>query len=87
MISSDAVYLSPISQLSGHKIVTGNFELPQGLGLTYPITCLTKQLKITGTFVSAYESDEKWLVTDVSFSALTSVYDEYERNNSIQGTI
>lgn len=73
--------------ISGHKIVTGNFELPQGLGLTYPITCLTKQLKITGTFVSAYESDEKWLVTDVSFSALTSVYDEYEMNKTIQGTI
>ena len=71
---------------SGHKIITGDFELPQGSGLVYPKSCMTKQLKITGTFVSAYKSDV-WIVTDTSFTALTSAYDEYDLTPTTKGSI
>lgn len=73
--------------ITGHKIVTGEFELPQGSQLTYPISCLTKQLKITGTFVSAYTSDGKWIVTDTNFSAVTGTYNEYDMNTVMTGSI
>lgn len=73
--------------VAGHKIVTGDFELPQGSGLIYPITCLNKQLKVSGTFVSAYSADNKWIVTDTNFSAVTGKYDEYEMNRIMKGSI
>ena len=71
----------------GEKIVVGDFELPQGSGLTYPKTCMTRQLKVTGTFTSAYYSDEVWYVTDTSFSALTSKYDQYDATTTTKGNI
>ena len=60
--------------VQGEKIVVGDFELPQGSGLSYPKSCLTKQMKVTGTFVSAYFSDSSWYTTDTSFTALTPSY-------------
>lgn len=73
----------------GSKIIVSNFTLPQGTNLSYPKACLTKQLKVSGTFVSAYYSsvDSQWYVTDTSFSALSNAYDEYDQTVSATGTI
>lgn len=74
----------------GHKIIYSTFTLPQGYGLMYPKTCLTKKIKITGTFVSAYLSssaEEGWVVTDTNFTAVTGVYDAFDTDTGIDGTI
>ena len=71
----------------GHKIVTSEFSLPQGSGLTYPIASMTKRLKITGTFVSAYPSEGNQIVSDTHFTALTNVFDEYGTSPSTSGSI
>lgn len=71
----------------GNKIITSSFELPQGAGLIYPKSSMTKQLKITGTFVSAYNSDNQWRLTDTLFTAITSVYDEFDLTATTKGNI
>lgn len=74
----------------GHKLILGTFKLPQGYGLLYPETCLTKPLKITGSFVSAYLSRnpiDSWIVTDTNFTALTGTFNAFDNKHSIEGTI
>lgn len=72
---------------TGKAIIKSTFSLPQGAGLTYPKACLTKRLKITGTFVSAYKGTADWVVTDTKFSALSEVYDVYTMSPTISGSI
>ena len=71
----------------GDKIVVGEFKLPQGSGLIYPQSALVHPLKVTGTFTSAYYSDNVWYVTDTSFSALTNVNDPYDSSIIATGNI
>lgn len=71
----------------GDKIVVGNFNLPQGSSLIYPQACLTRVLKVTGEFTSAYLSDDYWYVTDTSFTLQTGTYDPYSLVTTIPGTI
>lgn len=73
--------------LPGEKIAVNEFELPQGSGLTYPKSCMTRQLKITGTFTSAYLSQKQWYLTDTSFSALTNVFDMTTTAETAKGSI
>lgn len=57
-------------------IIGGSFTIPQGADLNYPVECITKALKVTGTFTTAYysEPDTKWIVSDTSFTALSGTY-------------
>lgn len=71
----------------GEKIVVGTFKLPQGSGLTYPASCLNKQLKVDGTFVSAYYADSTWYTTNTSFSAVTDAYSAYDTSQIAVGNI
>ena len=71
----------------GEKIIVGTFTLPQGSGLTYPVSCLNKQLKVDGTFVSAYYADNVWYTTNTSFSAITDSYDAYSTAQTGTGNI
>lgn len=73
----------------GTKIVVAEFTLPQGAGLAYPKACMTRALKITGTFVSAYygNTDKVWYVTDNNFTAMTQTYDPYDLTVEIKGNI
>lgn len=74
----------------GHKLILSKFKLPQGYGLLYPETCLTKPIKITGSFVSAYltsSPSDGWVVTDTNFTAMTGTYDAFSQDHSIEGTI
>lgn len=62
--------------VEGRVIIGGEFTLPQGSELNYPISCLTKSLRVTGTFVAAYATQEDaWVVSNTSFTAQTGVYE------------
>ena len=65
------------------------FTLPTGSGLAYPATRLTKQIKITGSFVTAYSdsTSEGYKVIKTDFSALTQAVDEYTQTTAISGNI
>ncbi len=58
------------------SIIGGSFMLPQGSDLNYPESCITKALKITGEFTTAYfsEADNQWIVSDTNFTALSGTY-------------
>ena len=70
------------------SIVLCDFELPQGSGLIYPQSCLTRQLKITGTFTSAYYvNGHEWNISETSFTAVTESYDRYSSTTAAKGSI
>ena len=73
----------------GKSIITSKFTLPQGAGLNYPKSKLTKQIKITGSFVNAYAttSPAGYMVMNTSFSALTDATNPYDSNNYTEGVI
>ena len=88
-IVSCSLYVSNNTTLTNSMeptIICGGFMIPQGSDLNYPIECLTKVLKITGTFTTAYysESDMKWIVSDTTFTALSSAY---SNTGTSEGTI
>lgn len=61
----------------GMSIYVSDFRLPQGVDLTYPKSKISKQLRIDGTFVSAYWStlDRQYILTTTSFSAVSQTYE------------
>ena len=67
----------------GQTIYVSDFRLPQGTTLTYPRSRLTKQLRITGNFVSAYysTSDSAYIVTDNAFTAVSQTYEVTSSDN------
>lgn len=71
----------------GDKIIVGEIVLPQGVTLIYPTACLTRVLKVTGEFTSAYYSDGNWYVTDTSFSLGTGTYNAADPVTSMTGTV
>ena len=60
-----------------HIIIGGDFILPQGSELNYPVSCVTAPLQITGTFTTAYldGTQTKWITTETSFTARSGIYD------------
>lgn len=73
----------------GNFIIVSSFEVPQGSGLTYPVNRLTKQLKVTGSFVTAYPTSEPqgYMTINTNFTALSGTYSQYDTSNSLTGTI
>lgn len=59
-----------------HTIIGGDFVIPQGSALNYPIACINRPIVVTGTFTSAYKADNQvdWIVTDTTFTAMSGVY-------------
>jgi len=61
---------------SGRSIIGGTFNLPQGSELVYPTRCVTKPLKVTGSFTTAYlVENANWVVIATNFTVQTGVYD------------
>lgn len=82
MIGCSLYVASPSTQTnldltSSHVIIGGDFILPQGSELNYPMACVNSPLQITGSFTTAYlnELTAKWIVTETSFTAKSGVYD------------
>lgn len=71
----------------GHVISASEFTLPQSGGLNYPEKLVTRQIKITGTFESGYQTDGGYVLQSTSFSALTQAYDLYDNSTAISGSI
>ena len=61
---------------STRVIIGGDFELPDGAKLIYPRSSITSPLSVTGTFTTAYLTDDKskWITTETSFTAKTGKY-------------
>lgn len=61
---------------SSHVIIGGDFILPQGSQLNYPVACINSPLQITGVFTAAYKDNTgtKWITTETSFTARTGTY-------------
>lgn len=81
-------------QANSESIFASTFTLPQSIGLAYPITKLTKQLKVTGNFITAYATTNSsgtitgYNVKNTNFTALTQKYLTYtDVHESIQGVI
>ena len=60
-----------------HIIIGGDFVLPQGSELNYPVSCIANPLQVTGNFTTAYldSTQTKWITTETSFTARTGIYD------------
>jgi hypothetical protein len=74
-----SLYVSNNTTLTNNMdptIIGGEFVIPQGSDLNYPVECITHALKVTGTFTTAYYSDPdaKWIISDTSFTALSGIY-------------
>lgn len=62
---------------SGRSIIGGTFNLPQGSELLYPTRCITKPLKITGSFTTAYlVENAQWVVIGTNFTVQTGIYNK-----------
>ena len=59
-----------------HIIIGGDFIIPQGSELNYPIACVNSPIQVTGTFTTAYLTTvgTDWIVTETSFTARSGVY-------------
>lgn len=60
----------------GNFVMQSAFTLPLGPGLMYPVTRMTKPVKVTGQFVSAYvvSSPSGYMIQDTEFSLVTPTY-------------
>lgn len=65
----------------GQNIFAASFVLPQSIGLPYPVTRMTKQLKVTGNFITAYYttngSSTGYSVKKTTFTMMTQKYLSY----------
>lgn len=73
----------------GKSVFAAEFILPQGFGLSYPVTKMTHQIKVTGSFVSHYyvTSESAYMMKHTDFTALTQQYDPSTGANVVNGTI
>ena len=76
----------------GEAVFASTFILPQSIGLSYPVTKMTKQLKVTGDFITAYVSVNAgvsgYFIKNTTFTILTQKYLQYSNvKEFIQGVI
>lgn len=78
-----------VDATSSHVIIGGDFFIPQGSKLNYPISSVTSPIMVTGTFTTAYMSDDdvNWIVTETSFTAKSGVYSVSEEGGMTKGSI
>ena len=64
-------------------ISVAEFLLPNGYGLQYPEKRLTRPMKVTGSFVTAYADNDPngYRIMSTSFSALTGVWNPYSEDS------
>lgn len=70
------IAVSAANTSSGKMVASGKFVLPQGSGLAYPKNRLTDNIKITGSFVTAYPSTSPvgYVLKTTQFTAITQKY-------------
>lgn len=68
----------------GQSIFYTRFALPQNAQFQFPEKRLTRKLKITGEFITAYREyiDKEWVLKNTNFSIVTNQYsEEYDETN------
>lgn len=87
-ISDDSTPNITPTYTEGTRIFGASFKAPQSLGLPYPEKRANKQIKISGSFITAYYASELggYVVKDNTFTALTQKYDALY-GKEITGTI
>lgn len=62
----------------GRSILVSAFEIPQGSSLSYPVSKLTKSMKLSGSFITAYptsnNSNTVYQVIETMFTAYSGTY-------------
>lgn len=77
----------------GSRIIVGKFQLLQGNGFTYPVTKLTRKLKLSGSFVTAYRTTENrdlgegFILYDSNITVTTDIHDSSSDLMYASGTI
>lgn len=73
----------------GKSAFAAEFILPQSIGLNYPVTKMTHQIKVSGSFVSQYwvPTESAYMMKHTDFSAITQKYNPTTRQNEVVGTI
>lgn len=73
----------------GKSAFAAEFILPQSIGLNYPVTRMTHQIKVTGSFISHYwvAQESAYMMKHTDFSAITQKYDRTTLQNVVTGTI
>ncbi len=66
---------STVNIVEGKFIISKSVKLPQGAGLQYADSCLSRKLKVTGNYISSYPSGDKQRLTDTNFTFVTQSYD------------
>ena len=78
------------NQLDGQrKVLIGDFSLPNNPDtLEYPVSCLTKSIKVTGSFVTSHQnSDAIWTISNMNFTAVTGKWDGSEAHEMSTGSL
>lgn len=72
----------------GKSIALTTFTLPQSSAMPYPESSLTRQMSITGNFITSYPVDTGgYMIINTTFTAVSQVYDQYSPNNVMKGNI
>lgn len=76
-VSNGSTYQNVDVNATKHTIIGGDFIIPQGSALNYPLACVTSPIVVTGTYTTAYKASNNvdWIVTDTIFTAKSGVYD------------
>lgn len=78
---------------TGSRIIVNNFELAQSNGFEYPVTALSRALKLSGSFITAYRTNgaagegETFIVYDNNVTVTTEVYDGEPTTTCASGKI
>lgn len=78
---------------TGSRIIVNDFELAQSNGFEYPVTSLSRELKLSGSFITAYRTNgsagegETFIVYDNNVTVTTKVYDGEPTTSCASGKI
>lgn len=73
------------TQLEGSRIYATDFKIPQSMSLPYPEKMMTRQLKVSGSFVTAYPETISggYVVKDNNFTILTQKFDGTKTDDQV----
>ena len=71
-----------ISNNDSLTVYARQIDLPQSMGFVYPETRVTKPLKVTGSFVTAYPQSDGYIIKETEFSFLIKPYGSGNTTNA-----
>lgn len=72
----------------GKSVALTTFNIPQSSAMPYPESSLTRQMSMTGTFITSYPVDTGgYMIINTTFTAVSQVYNQYDSKNTLKGNI